>query len=36
MDFDCGLLFQVRRQFRERGIGLHGNLARQQSQQLLV
>lgn len=36
MDFDLGLLFQMRRQFGERGVGLRGDLARQQRKQLLV
>jgi hypothetical protein len=36
MDFDCGLLFQVRRQFKERGVWLRRDLPSQQREQLLV
>lgn len=36
MHFDFGLLFQVRRQFKERRVRLRGDLALQQGQHLLV
>jgi hypothetical protein len=36
MDFDFGLLFQVRRQFKERGVWLRRDLPGQQREQLLV
>jgi hypothetical protein len=35
MDFDLGLLFQVRRQFKERGVWLRRDLALQHRKQLL-
>jgi hypothetical protein len=36
MNFDFALLFQVCRQFKERGVWLRGDLTRQQRKQLLV
>jgi hypothetical protein len=36
MNFNFGLLFQVRRQFKERGVWLRGDLALQQRKHLRV
>ncbi len=36
MNFDFGLLFQMGRQFKERGVWLRGDLALQQAKHLLV